>query len=129
MRAGDSPRTRFVLRLIAIECSLRGVFLFAAGTYSLLIPFELYRTRDPPQPLEGWSLVNVLIVLYLASTLRRRLAVREALTARPCSWCTGRASRSVIPRAARISRARSVQTFAGCEISSTSWPAFLSFTS
>lgn len=26
-------------------------------------------------------------------------------------------------------RARSVQTFAGCEISSTNWPAFLSFTS
>src|SRR5881397_2340606 len=35
MRAGDPPRTRFVLRLIAIERSLRGLLLLAAGTYLL----------------------------------------------------------------------------------------------
>src|SRR5713226_2522729 len=35
MRAGDPPRTRLVLRLIAIERSLRGVLLLAAGTYLL----------------------------------------------------------------------------------------------
>ena len=35
MRAGDPPRTRLVLRLIAVERSLRGVFLLAAGTYLL----------------------------------------------------------------------------------------------
>src|SRR5437764_15151337 len=38
MRAGDPPRTRLVLRLIAIERSLRGVLLLAAGTY---LPFHL----------------------------------------------------------------------------------------
>jgi len=35
MRAGDPPRTRLVIRLIAIERSLRGVLLLAAGTYLL----------------------------------------------------------------------------------------------
>src|SRR5436190_22599644 len=35
MRAGDPPRTRIVLRLIAIERSLRGLLLLAAGTYLL----------------------------------------------------------------------------------------------
>jgi uncharacterized membrane protein (DUF2068 family) len=35
MRAGDRPRTRFVLRLIALERSLRGVLLVAAGVYLL----------------------------------------------------------------------------------------------
>src|SRR5437879_13730565 len=35
MRAGDPPRTRLVLRLIAIERSLRGLLLLAAGTYLL----------------------------------------------------------------------------------------------
>src|SRR2546426_12301162 len=35
MRAGDPPRTRLVLRLIAIERSLRGALLLAAGTYLL----------------------------------------------------------------------------------------------
>ena len=35
MRAGDPSRTRLVLRLIAIERSLRGVLLLAAGTYLL----------------------------------------------------------------------------------------------
>jgi len=35
MRAGDPPRTRLVLRLIAIERSLRGVLLLAAGVYLL----------------------------------------------------------------------------------------------
>src|SRR5215471_2788971 len=35
MRAGDPPRTRVVLRLIAIERSLRGVLLLAAGVYLL----------------------------------------------------------------------------------------------
>ena len=35
MRAGDPPRTRLVLRVIAVERSLRGVLLLAAGTYLL----------------------------------------------------------------------------------------------
>ena len=35
MGAGDSPRTRVVLRLIAVERSLRGLLLLAAGTYLL----------------------------------------------------------------------------------------------
>jgi uncharacterized membrane protein (DUF2068 family) len=35
MRAGDPPRTRLVLRLIAIERSGRGVLLLAAGIYLL----------------------------------------------------------------------------------------------
>jgi uncharacterized membrane protein (DUF2068 family) len=35
MRAGDPPRTRLVIRLIAIERSLRGILLLAAGTYLL----------------------------------------------------------------------------------------------
>ena len=36
MRAGDPPRTRLVLRVIAVERSLRGLLLLAAGTYLLL---------------------------------------------------------------------------------------------
>src|SRR5438093_10402396 len=36
MRAGDPPRTRLVLRLIAVERSLRGALLVAAGLYRLL---------------------------------------------------------------------------------------------
>ena len=36
MAAGDPPRTRLILRLIALERSLRGVILLAAGTYLLL---------------------------------------------------------------------------------------------
>ena len=154
MRAGDPPRTRLVLRLIAIERSLRGVLLLAAGTYllfhlstdfgqlaeriirgididprqhflhrivtrlhrlhahelriaglaalgygalelvegvglwldqlwaeyliatSLLIPFELYELAIRPSLWKaGGTLVNVLIVAYLASALRRRLAM------------------------------------------------------
>ena len=155
MRAGDPPRTRLVLRLIAIERSLRGVLLLAAGTYllfhlstdfgrlaeriirrididprqhflhrlvtrlhrlhahelriaglaalgygalelvegvglwldqlwaeyltviatSLLIPFELYELAIRPSLWKaGGIVVNVLIVVYLASALRRRLA-------------------------------------------------------
>jgi uncharacterized membrane protein (DUF2068 family) len=35
MRAGDPPRTRLVLRLIAVERALRGLLLVAAGTYLL----------------------------------------------------------------------------------------------
>src|SRR5881275_1346922 len=35
MRAGDPPRTRLVLRIIAIERSLRGLLLLAAGVYLL----------------------------------------------------------------------------------------------
>jgi len=35
MRAGDPPRTRLVIRVIAIERSLRGVLLLAAGVYLL----------------------------------------------------------------------------------------------
>ncbi len=35
MRAGDPSRTRLVIRLIAIERSLRGVLLLAAGVYLL----------------------------------------------------------------------------------------------
>src|SRR5437879_13408056 len=35
MRAGDPPRTRLVLRLIAVERSLRGALLVAAGLYLL----------------------------------------------------------------------------------------------
>ncbi len=155
MRAGDPPRTRLVIRLIAIERSLRGVLLLAAGTYllfhlntdfghlaeriirsidvdprqrffhriltrlhhlhahelriaglaalgygtlelvegvglwldqlwaeyltltatSLLIPFELYELAIRPSLWKaGGILVNLLIVIYLASALRRRLA-------------------------------------------------------
>ena len=155
MRAGDPPRTRLVLRLIAVERSLRGLLLLAAGTYllfhlstdfgqlaeriirrididprqhffhrvvtrlhrvhahelriagiaalgygalelvegvglwldqlwaeyltitatSLLIPFELYELAIRPSLWKAGGLVlNVLIVVYLASTLRRRLA-------------------------------------------------------
>jgi len=157
MRAGDPPRTRLVLRLIAVERSLRGVILVAAGVYllfhlstdfgrlaeriirsididprqhffhrivarlhrlrvrelriagiaaigygtlelvegvglwldqlwaeyltviatSLLIPFELYELVLRPSVWKaGGILVNVLIVLYLARALRRRLATR-----------------------------------------------------
>jgi uncharacterized membrane protein (DUF2068 family) len=155
MRAGDPPRTRLVLRLIAVERSLRGLILLAAGTYllfhlstdfgqlaerimrsveldprqhflhrlvarlhrlrahelriagiaalgygalelvegvglwldqlwaeyltltatSLLIPFELYELAIRPSLWKaGGILVNVLIVIYLAAALRRRLA-------------------------------------------------------
>jgi len=152
MRAGDPPRTRLVLRLIAVERSLRGALLVAAGLYllfhlstdlghlaeriirsvdidprqhffhrivarlhrlrphevrvagiaaigygaleliegvglwldqpviatSLLIPFELYELAINPSLWKaGGTLVNVLIVLYLASALRRRLATRS----------------------------------------------------
>src|SRR5207247_8851585 len=35
MRAGDPPRTRLFLRLIAVERALRGLLLLAAGTYLL----------------------------------------------------------------------------------------------
>jgi uncharacterized membrane protein (DUF2068 family) len=154
MRAGDPPRTRLVLRLIAIERSVRGVLLLAAGSYlllhlstdlgqlaeriirsididprqhffhrivtrlhrlhahelrivglaalgygglelvegvglwldqlwaeyltliatSLLIPFELYELAVRPSFWKaGGILVNVLIVIYLAWALRRRL--------------------------------------------------------
>ena len=155
MRAGDPPRTRLVIRLIAIERSLRGLLLLAAGTYllfhlntdfghlaeriirsididprqrflhrivtrlhhlhkhelriaglaaigygtlelvegvglwldqlwaeyltvtatSLFIPFELYELAIRPSLWKaGGILVNVLIVIYLATALRRRLA-------------------------------------------------------
>jgi uncharacterized membrane protein (DUF2068 family) len=154
MRAGDPPRTRLVLRVIAVERSVRGVLLLAAGTYllfhlstdfghlaeriihgvdidprqrffrrivsrlhelhaheiriaglvalgygtlelvegvglwldqlwaeyltviatSLLIPFELYELAHRPTLWKaGGLLVNVLIVVYLASALRQRL--------------------------------------------------------
>jgi uncharacterized membrane protein (DUF2068 family) len=155
MRAGDPPRTRLVLRLIAVERSARGVLLLAAGTYllfhlstdfghvaerimrrieldprqhffhrivtrlrelhahqlrilgiaalgygalelvegvglwldqlwaeyltvlatSLLIPFELYELIVRPSAWKALGiLANVLIVAYLAWSLRRRLA-------------------------------------------------------
>lgn len=155
MRAGDPPRTRLVLRLIAVERSLRGVLLVAAGVYllfhlstdfghvaeriirsididprqrffhrivarlhrlhahelriagiaaicygtlelvegvglwfdqlwaeyltliatSLFIPFELYELAIRPSVWKaGGILINMLIVLYLAFALRRRLA-------------------------------------------------------
>ena len=159
MRAGDPPRTRLVIRLIAIERSLRGVLLLAAGTYllfhlntdfghlaeriirsidvdprqrffhrivtrlhhlhahelriaglaalgygtlelvegvglwldqlwaeyltviatSLFIPFELYEPAIRPSLWKaGGILVNLLIVLYLARALRRRLAAARS---------------------------------------------------
>ena len=155
MGAGDPPRTRVVLRLIAAERTLRGLLLLAAGVYllfhlstdfgqlaeriirsididprqhffhgiiarlhglhanqlriagiaalgygglelvegvglwldqlwaeyltviatSLLIPFELYElARHPTLWKAGGILINVLIVIYLARALRRRLA-------------------------------------------------------
>jgi uncharacterized membrane protein (DUF2068 family) len=155
VRAGDPPRTRLVLRLIAVERSLRGVLLVAAGVYllfhlstdfghvaeriirsididprqrffhrivarlhrlhahelriagiaaicygtlelvegvglwfdqlwaeyltliatSLFIPFELYELAIRPSVWKaGGILINMLIVLYLALALRRRLA-------------------------------------------------------
>ncbi len=160
MRAGDPPRTRLVLRLIAIERSLRGLLLLAAGTYllfhlstdfgqlaeritrsididprqhfvhrivarlhrlrahelrivglvalgyggleliegvglwldqlwaeyltlvatSLLIPFELYELAVRPSLWKaGGILVNLLIVIYLAWALRRRVAAGSSL--------------------------------------------------
>jgi uncharacterized membrane protein (DUF2068 family) len=162
MRAGDPRRTRLVIRVIAVERSLRGVLLLAAGIYllfhlntdfgrvaervvrsididphqhffhriitrlhhlhahglriagiaalgygalelvegvglwldqlwaeyltviatSLLIPFELYELAIRPSLWKaGGILVNVLIVLYLARALRRRITA-PALTAR-----------------------------------------------
>ena len=158
MRAGDPPRTRLVIRLIAVERSLRGLLLLAVGIYllfhlktdfgrvaerivrsvdidphqhffhrvitrlhnlhaqtlriagvaaigygalelvegvglwldqlwaeyltviatSLLIPFELYELAIRPSPWKaGGILVNVLIVLYLARALRRRLPAKR----------------------------------------------------
>ena len=155
MGAGDLPRTRLALRLIAVERSLRGVILLAAGVYllfhlsadfgrqaervmrsveldprqhflhrlvqrlhrlrvrelrivgvvaigygvlelvegvglwldqlwaeyltviatSLLIPFELYELAIHTSIWKaGGILVNLLIVIYLVSALRRRLA-------------------------------------------------------
>jgi uncharacterized membrane protein (DUF2068 family) len=155
MGAGDPPRTRLLLRLIAIERSLRGLLLLSAGIYllfhlstdfgsvaeriirsididprqhfihrivarlhrlhahelrlaglaalgygglellegvglwldqlwaeyltviatSLLVPFELYELAIHASIWKaGGILVNVLIVLYLARALRRRLA-------------------------------------------------------
>src|SRR6266480_3563197 len=45
---------------------------------SLLIPLELYELAINPSLWKaGGTLVNVLIVLYLASALRRRLATRS----------------------------------------------------
>jgi uncharacterized membrane protein (DUF2068 family) len=154
MRAGDPPRTRLVIRLIAIERSLRGLLLLAAGVYllfhlntdfgrvaeriarsvdidphqhffrriitrlhnlhanalriagiaalgygglelvegvglwldqlwaeyltviatSLLIPFELYELAIRPSLWKaGGILVNLVIVAYLARSLRRRI--------------------------------------------------------
>src|SRR5947199_4801602 len=159
MRAGDPPRTRIVLRLIAIERSLRGLLLLAAGTYllfhlstdfghlaervirsididprrrffhrlvtrlhrlhahelriaglaalgygalelvegvglwldqlwaeyltviatSLLIPFELYELAIRPSFWKaGGIIVNVLIVVYLARALRRRIVAARS---------------------------------------------------
>lgn len=159
MGVGDPPRTRVVLRLIAVERALRGALLLAAGTYlllhltsdfgrlaerimrnveldprqhflhrlverlhhlqphelriaalaaiaygvlelvegtglwldqlwaeyltviatSLLIPFELYELALHPAVWKaGGIVINVLIVLYLASALRRRLAAGSA---------------------------------------------------
>jgi uncharacterized membrane protein (DUF2068 family) len=158
MRAGDPSRTRLVLRLIAIERTLRGLLLLAASVYllfhlstdfgqlaerisrsididprqhfvhgivtrlhrlhahqlriagiaalgygglelvegvglwldqlwaeyltviatTLLIPFELYElARHPTAWKAGGIFVNVLIVIYLAWSLRRRLAARR----------------------------------------------------
>src|SRR4051794_38691818 len=154
MRAADPPRARLVIRLIAVERSLRGMLLLAAGVYllfhlntdfghlaeriirsidvdprqrffhrivtrlhdlhahelriaglaalgygtlelvegvglwldqvwaeyltviatTLLIPFELYElARNPTILKAGGILINVLIVLYLARALRRRM--------------------------------------------------------
>ena len=159
MRAADPPRTRLVLRLIAIERSLRGALLVAAGIYllfhlstdfgrlaerilrsididprqhffhrivarlhnlhahelriagiaaisygtlelvegvglwldqvwaeyltliatSFFIPLELYELTVRPSLWKAVGLmVNVLIVLFLAWTLRRRLLMRRA---------------------------------------------------
>ena len=45
---------------------------------SLLIPFELYELAIRPSPWKaGGILVNVLIVLYLARALRRRLPAKR----------------------------------------------------
>jgi uncharacterized membrane protein (DUF2068 family) len=158
MPAADPPRTRLVIRLIAVERSLRGLLLLAAGSYllfhlktdfgriaerivrdididphqhffhriitrlhnlaphtlliagiaaigygtlelvegvglwldqlwaeyltviatSLLIPFELYELAIRPSLWKaGGILVNVVIVLYLARALRRRLTAKR----------------------------------------------------
>jgi hypothetical protein len=101
-RAGDAPRSRRVLRLIALERSLRSLLLLAAGIYllshlksdfgriadhfmraleldprptSLLLPLELYELVSKPSLLKaGGIVVNIAIVAYLAWMLRRRLA-------------------------------------------------------
>ena len=52
MRAGDPPRTRLVIRLIAIERSLRGLLLLAAGIYLLFhlkTDFGRVAERDRPE--------------------------------------------------------------------------------
>jgi uncharacterized membrane protein (DUF2068 family) len=158
MRTGDPPRTRLILRVIAIERLVRGILLLAAGSYlllhlstdlgqlaeriirsididprqpffrrivtrlhrlrahelrilglaalgyggleivegvglwldqlwaeyltliatSLLIPFELYELAIRPSFWKaGGILINVLIVIYLAFALRRRLAAES----------------------------------------------------
>jgi hypothetical protein len=51
MCAGDPPRTRLALRLIAVERSLRGVLLLAAGTYLLFHLSTMYCS----QPSWGYT--------------------------------------------------------------------------
>jgi len=59
MRAGDPSRTRLVLRLIAIERSVRGLLLLAAGTYLLFQADATGRCYDrgiwPAGPRPGTS--------------------------------------------------------------------------
>jgi uncharacterized membrane protein (DUF2068 family) len=52
---------------------------------SLFIPFELFELAIRPSPWKaGGILVNILIVVYLASALRRRLAAAHAESGTPC---------------------------------------------
>ena len=68
-----SPEAGVVLKAFGME-HLGAEYLTVIAT-SLLIPFELYEVAIRPSVWKaGGLLVNVLIVLYLGLSLRRRLA-------------------------------------------------------
>jgi uncharacterized membrane protein (DUF2068 family) len=69
-------RRPVLLRLIAAERAIRGAALVAAGAIatSLLVPLEVYELVRKPGPLKAAGIaVNLLIVLYLARRLHRRV--------------------------------------------------------
>src|SRR5438876_1488876 len=88
MRAGDPPRTRLVLRVIAIERSLRGLLLLAAGTYLLFhlstdfgqLAERIIRSIDIDPRYLGWLIRSVprLRLTEASSASSYRLHAREA---------------------------------------------------